>query len=78
MKRSGNNYWITPADDGWKAKKEGSNRASGIFSTQKQAESYARNILEKSPKGTQNRENKIRSKDTINGNDPVSIKDTEH
>jgi hypothetical protein len=76
-----NNYWVTPTAKGWQAKKEGAQRAAGIFGTQKQAEQFARNILQNGKGGeliTQSREHLIRSKDTINSFDPRNIKDTEH
>lgn len=77
-----NNYWITQHSQGWQAKKEGADRASRVFDTQKEAENYARNVLQNSPKGgeliTTNREGKIRSKDTINAPDGNPPKDTEH
>lgn len=76
------NYWITQHSEGWQAKREGSNRASGIFDTQWEAENFARDILQNNPGGgelvTQNREGKIRSKDTINRPDYNPPKDTEH
>ena len=76
------NYWVSPDGYKWKAQREGAERASGIFDTQKKAEEFARDIMEKPGNGgeliTQNREGEIRSKDTINSNDPRSIIDTEH
>ena len=76
-----NNYWISPNDDGWKAQREGASRASGIFDTQREAENYARNVMQNNNGGeliTQNRGGVIRSKDTINGPDRDPPKDTEH
>lgn len=76
-----NNYWVTPTAEGWRAKKEGAQRAAGVFDTQKQAEQFARTILQNGNGGeliTQNRQHLIRSKDTINSHDPQSDKDTEH
>ena len=76
-----NNYWVSPDKNGWKAQREGSERASRIFDTQRDAENYARGVLENGHGGeliTQNREGQIRSKDTINSNDPRSSHDTEH
>lgn len=76
-----NNYWISQAEDGWKAQREGSGRAAGVFDTQREAEDFARNILENNGGGeliTQNEQGQIRSKDTINSNDPSSRKDREH
>lgn len=79
-----NNYWVTKHPDGWQARSEGAERASGVFNTQKEAENYARNILENKPAGqggeliTQGRDGEIRSKDTINSYDPNSVHDTEN
>ncbi len=36
-----NNYWVSPTNDGWKAKREGATKAAGVFKTQKKAEDYA-------------------------------------
>lgn len=78
---SKNNYWVSPSKEGWKAKREGVDRAAGVFDTQAEAEDFARNILQGSPGGeliTQNREGEIRSKDTINNSDPYPPKDKEN
>lgn len=76
-----NNYWVSPSGDDWKVKRAGSSRASGIFDTQKEAESYARSILKNNGGGeliTQNRQGAIRSKDTINRTDYCPPRDTEN
>ena len=76
-----NNYWISPDQNGWKAQREKSEKASGRFDTQKEAESYARQLLKNNTGGeliTQNEQGQIRSKDTINKHDPRSSTDTEH
>ena len=76
-----NNYWVSPSDNGWKAKREGAAKAAGIFDTQKEAEDYARNILKNNSGGeliTQSPHGPIRSKDTINSRDPNPPKDREH
>jgi hypothetical protein len=76
-----NNYWVTPIKEEWKAKKEGAERASGIFDTQREAESFARGILSDNGGGeliTQSQHGPIRSKDTINRKDPNPPKDKEH
>lgn len=70
-------------DDGtWANKKNASTKASSIHSTQKAAEQAARSMLKNQGGGeltTKGVDGKIRSKDTIGlGNDPKSIKDTEH
>ena len=75
-----NNYWISPTSEGWKAQREGTNRAAGIFETQKEAEDFAHNILQDNGGELiiQNQHGKIRSKDTINSSDPFPPRDTEH
>lgn len=77
-----NNYWISPMDDGqWKAQREKSERAAGIFDTQKEAEDFARQILKNQGGGeliTQSRDGTIRSKDTIARPDPFPPRDTEY
>lgn len=76
-----NNYWVSPTDDGWRAKREGADRAAGVFDTQKEAEDRARNILYNNRGGeliTQNRQGEIRSKDTINKVDYCPPKDREN
>jgi len=76
-----NNYWVSPTGNDWKAKREGVTRAAGIFETQKEAEDYARGILQNNGGGeliTQGVHGPIRSKDTINSYDSRLIKDTEH
>lgn len=76
-----NNYWVSPAADGWKAKREGATRATGIFDTQRQAENFARNIMKNNGGGeliTQSQHGQIRSKDTINSFDPNPPKDREN
>lgn len=76
-----NNYWVTRRPDGWAAQREGAQRAAGVFDTQSEAEAAARQILQNSGGGelvTQGRDYKIRSKDTINSNDPFPPRDREH
>lgn len=75
-----NNYWISPDAESWKAQREGAERASRIFETQREAEDYARNVLQNNSGGeliTQNQQGQIRSKDTINSNDPNPPRDME-
>lgn len=76
-----NNYWVSPAGDDWKVKRGGAGRAAGIFDTQREAENYARSILQNNGGGeliTQGQHGPIRSKDTINSNDPIPPRDKEH
>lgn len=80
-KMAKNNYWVSPDPNGWRTRKEGAARASGIFDTQKQAEDFARNIMKNNSGGeliTQSQHGLIRSKDTINSFDPNPPKDLEH
>jgi hypothetical protein len=59
-----NNYWVSPKGNKFVAQREQSSRVSGVFKTQKQAEEFARNVLEHTSGGeliTQNREGQIRS-----------------
>ena len=76
-----NNIWISPSGDKWKTQREGSGRASGLFDTQREAEQYGRDLLQKGPGGeliTQSVHGPIRSKDTINNIDNNPPKDREN
>ncbi len=78
-----NDRTVYKRDDGnWINKRNDSDRASGLHSTQKQAEQEARQMLKNSGGGeltTKGLDGKIRSKDTIApGNDPNPPKDKEH
>lgn len=76
-----NNYWVSPTTDGWKAKREGADRAAGVFDTQREAENFARDLLKNNGGGeliTQSQHGSIRSKDTINSFDPNPPRDREN
>lgn len=76
-----NNYWVSPRGDKWVAQREKAEKATGVFETQGQAEAAARQILQNNGGGeliTQSTHGPIRSKDTINSNDPMPPKDREH
>ena len=76
-----NNYWVSPTENGWKVKREGASRASGIYDTQREAENRARSTMLRHGGGeliTQSSHGPIRSKDTINGNDPYPPRDREN
>jgi len=75
-----NNYFVSRTEEGWKAKRNGAERAMGIYDTQKEAENSARNVMRNNGGGeltTQGLDGKIRSKDTINGHE-TKVKDKEH
>lgn len=68
-----NSYHVVPGEDGWKAEREGSSRASSVHDTQAAPIDAARGYLSRSGGGELNvhGDNKIRAKDTIYpGNDP--------
>lgn len=75
------NYHVTKNKDSgaWKAKREGSERASGIYNTQKEAEKAAKEFSHKSGGGEvriHGLDGKIRDSDTVApGNDPYPPKD---
>ncbi|PXA05716.1 hypothetical protein DDZ13_02265 [Coraliomargarita sinensis] len=74
---------VYKGDDGrWRNKRNDSDRASSVHKTQREAEQAARQNLKNQGGGeltTMGLDGRIRSKDTIApGNDPSSIKDTEH
>jgi hypothetical protein len=73
------NQWVTIHPKGWAIKGEGNKRATKVTKTQKEAIDVAKKIAEnqKSELYIQNREGKIRSKDSY-GNDPCPPKDKEH
>jgi Uncharacterized protein conserved in bacteria (DUF2188) len=70
------------SDGTWVNKRNSASQASSLHQTQREAEQSARQMLQNSGGGeltTKGVNGKIRSKDTIApGNDPSSIKDTEH
>ncbi|PKP59884.1 hypothetical protein CVT91_05980 [Candidatus Atribacteria bacterium HGW-Atribacteria-1] len=73
------NQWVTIHPKDWAIKGEGNKRATKVTKTQKEAIDIAKKIAEnqKSELYIQNREGKIRSKDSY-GNDPCPPKDKEH
>jgi len=73
------NQWVTVHPKGWAIKGEGNKRATKVTKTQKEAIGIAKKIAEnqKSELYIQNREGKIRSKDSY-GNDPCPPKDKEY
>ena len=78
-KKKSPNYWVTRTDGGdWQVRREGAQRASGIYGTQREADARARDLAQKSQgeRITQGRDGRIRSKDSY-GNESKR-KDTEH
>ena len=73
-------YWVSQGkDDKWRPKREGAQRAAGVYDTQKEAADRGRGLAKQSHgelyiKG---RDGRIRSKDSY-GNDPNPPRDTEH
>lgn len=75
------NYWVSPHDEGWSAKREGAGRVAGVFETQLEARNFAHEIMSNGQGGeliTQGRHGQIVSKDSINGPDSNPPKDREH
>ena len=75
----GKNQWVSPRGEKWGVRGEGNSRDTKLFDTQKQAEEFAQTIAknQRSEVITQRPDGRIRSKDSY-GNDPRSVKDTEH
>ena len=77
---SRNNRHVTQTDDGrWAVRREGSDRASGIFDTQRQAQDRAREIERHTGGGeviTHGTDGRIRDSDTVPpGHDPFPPRD---
>lgn len=79
---AGKDRMVYLRDGEWVNKRNDISRASSVHRTQAEAEVAARQMLRNSGGGeltTKGGDQKIRSKDTIApGNDPRSIRDTEH
>lgn len=75
----GKNQWVSPRDNKWAVHGEKNTKDTKLFNTQREAEIYAQSIAknQKSEVIVQRPDGRIRSKDSY-GNDPSSIKDTEH
>jgi len=71
------NQHVIPNDGHWQVKREGSDKATKNFDTQKQAIDYARNIAikQQSELVIHGRNGQIRDKDSY-GSDPYPPKDT--
>ncbi len=79
----GRDRMVSRRPDGtWENKRNDSDRASSVHTTQKEAENAAKEMLRNQGGGeltTKGVDGKIRSKDTIQpGNDPNPPKDKEH
>lgn len=78
-KKDSPNYWVTQTDSGqWQVRREGAEKASGVFDTQREADARARDLATKSggERITQGRDGRIRSKDSYG--DESRQTDTEH
>lgn len=75
----GKNQHVTPRGSKWQVKGAGNQKATKLFSTQKQAIKFAKGIAknQQSELVTHGRNGRIRSKDSY-GNDPFPPRDTEH
>jgi len=73
------NIWVTPHDDGWAIRREGSERATRVAPTKQEAEKVGREIARNDAVEVivQRRDGTIQSKDSY-GPDPVPPKDKEH
>ena len=69
------NYWTTPRADGWAVKKEGTNRASSVHSTQAEAWSETRRLARGAGSEAllQGADGKIRARNSY-GSDPYPPK----
>ena len=76
MPANSNNHWVTPRENGWADKREGSSRASGIYSTQREAFEHARDVARREGGEVfiQNRNNLIRERNTYGKADPFPPK----
>ena len=78
------NYHVTQDKDsgGWRAKREGADRASGTYGTQAEAEASAKEFSSNNGGGEvriHGRDGKIRDSDTVApGNDPNPPRDRKH
>jgi hypothetical protein len=79
MTKKSPNVWVVPHDGQWAVKREGSDRASRITDTKKQAEDIGREIAKREHGEliSLGRDGKIDSKDSY-GNDPCPPIDREH
>ena len=75
----GKNQWVSPRNGQWAVHGEGNQKDTKLFDTQRDAQSFARNIAinQHSEVIVQGMNGRIRSKDSY-GNDPCPPKDTEH
>ena len=79
---SKNDRYVTKHRDGWSVKGAGAKRSSGVFSTQGEAESRAKEIVSNLGGGEvriQGRNGRFRDSDTVPpGNDPCPPRDRKH
>lgn len=71
-----NNHWITPKEKGWGDVREGNQRPSRVYPTQKEAFDAARESAKKEGGEVfiQNRHGKIRERNTYGKTDPYPPK----
>jgi len=76
---SRNNRHVVPRGDDWAVQREGADRASGIYPTQREAEDAARRMTHNSGGGevvTHRQDGRIRDSDTVPpGHDPFPPRD---
>ncbi len=79
---SDNDRFVVKHKDGWAVKKGGADRASGVYGTQREAESRAKKIVRTVGGGEvriQGSDGRWRDSDTVApGNDPCPPKDKKH
>lgn len=77
-----NDRYVTKHPDGWAVKGAGAKRASGVFDTQREAETRAKGIVGNLGGGEvriQGRNGRFRDSDTVApGNDPFPPRDKKH
>lgn len=73
------NIWITPHNNGWAVKREGSKKSSAVTPTKAEAEKIGKKLGKKDGVNviTQGKDGKIQSHDS-HGNDPCPPIDKEH
>ena len=77
-----NDRYVVKHGSDWAVKKGGAERASGVFGTQREAEEFAKGVVQNLGGGEvriQGRDGHWRDSDTVpHGNDPNPPKDSKH